>query len=152
MKRFLIGCGGALAILFVIVIVAVAVSAGRSGTTPSQPAAADRTATPGAPAATKAPAHQPQVLLELNGSGTKTTQKFSAGGDWDLNWDYDCSKAGGSGNFIVEVFNGDGSPSISNQGVNQLGDKGQDVDHFHRGGQFYLQVISECSWHVKAVG
>ena len=104
------------------------------------------------PAASRVPSPSPQVLLNLSGSGTKTTQKFTTSGDdWDLVWTYNCASFGGSGNFIVMVKNGDGSPS-DNQGVNQLGANGSDTEHFHSGGTFYLQVISECSWTVKAIG
>jgi len=102
-------------------------------------------------AAKAAPA--PQVLLDLSGKGTKTTQKFTAGGDWDLNWSYDCTANGGSGNFIVQIMNGDGSLSTDNQMVNQLGSKDSGVEHYHTGGTFYLQIQSEnCTWSVQAKG
>jgi len=100
------------------------------------------------------PPAQPQVLLTLDGSGSKTTQKFTTGGDdWDLNWTYDCSAyGGGTGNLIVNVYNGDGSFSFKNAGVNQLGKGGADVEHFHSGGTFYLVVGSECKWHIDVKG
>lgn len=117
--------------------------------TSSSPAAPDNgSATANASATTKAP----QVLLDLTGSGTKQTQKFSAGGDWDLEWSYDCSNFGAQGNFVVEVYNGDGSISFENSAVNQLGNKGQDVQHYHKGGTFYLDISSECNWHLTAKG
>lgn len=46
-------------------------------------------------------AKAPAVLLELSGSGTKTTQTFAVKGNWDLAWAYDCTSTGYDGNFIV---------------------------------------------------
>lgn len=103
-------------------------------------------------AASPVPSPSPQVLLNISGSGTKTTQKFTTSGqDWDLAWTYNCAAFGDSGNFIVDVKNSDGSSS-DNQGVNQLGANGADTEHFHSGGTFYLEVNSECSWTVKVIG
>lgn len=99
-----------------------------------------------------APAAAPKVLLDIQGSGTKSTEKFTtAGSDWDLQYAYNCSNFGSRGNFIVSVNGGDGGLS-SNAGVNQLGASGNDVDHYHTGGTFYLEVNSECSWHIKVIG
>ena len=103
------------------------------------------------PASSPVPSPSPQTLLNISGSGTKTTQKFTASGDWDLVWTYNCAAFGDGGNFIVDVKNGDGTDS-DNQGVNQLGAKGSDTEHFHVPGTFYLEVTSECSWTIKVVG
>jgi hypothetical protein len=131
------GCAG----LIVLLVIIVAATSGSKG--PSTPATADKS--PQAQAVAK-------VLLDLTGSGTKTTNKFRAAGDWDLSWSYDCSTFGQSRNFQVYVYNGDGSLSIDNSPVNQLGKSGADVEHYHHGGTFYLVVNSECSWHVTAKG
>ena len=97
-------------------------------------------------------ARAPSTLLDIQGDGTKTTEKFTTSGDdWDMSWSYNCSGFGGRGNFIVEVASGDGGFS-SNQSVNQLGASGSDVEHYHSGGTFYLKVSSECSWSIKVVG
>jgi hypothetical protein len=141
MKRRLAILGGVLAIA-----VGAAASSSCGSPASSSPAAAD----------TAVPSPSPQVLLALKGSGTKTTQKFSAASDWDLQWTYDCRAfiggyPGGHGNFIVDVLNGDGSRS-QNQGTNQLGVKDQGVEHFHVGGTFYLEVTSECTWTMKVIG
>jgi hypothetical protein len=77
--------------LFVVGIVAAAV-AGGGGTATNTPAGADN-----APTATSRAAGKTEgkpagtVLLNLTGSGAKTTKKFSAARDWDLKWAYDCS-------------------------------------------------------------
>jgi hypothetical protein len=88
----------------------------------------------------------------LQGSGTKQTQKFTAASDWDLEWSYDCSNFGQQGNFIVTVYDSDGTMSFDNTAVNQLGKSGSDVQHYHKGGTYYLSVNSECSWHIVAKG
>jgi hypothetical protein len=93
------------------------------------------------------PPAAPVVLLDLSGSGTKTTQKFTARGDWDLEWSYDCSSFGQAGNF--QVF-ADGPGFLAP--VNQLDIRGTGVEHYHDGGEYYLTVNSVCNkWTVKAV-
>lgn len=92
-----------------------------------------------------------RVLLDVTGSGTTTTQKFTAPGDWNLAWSYDCSSFfGGTGVFQAYIYNGDGSLSLQNSLVNQLGANGHGVEHYHHGGTFYLVVNSVCSWHITA--
>ena len=123
-----------------------------STTQSNNPSSANAANQSPSPSASPVPSPSPRVLLNVKGSGTKTTQKFTTSGDdWDLARTYNCASFGGRGNFIVDVKNGDGSPS-DNQGVNQLGATGADTEHFHSGGTFYLEVVSECSWTVKAIG
>ena len=146
--------------LGVVVVLFIGIGASSGGSKPSVsvPAPAETGSTVAAPqkttASASAPAQvaAPQTLLKLSGSGTKSTQKFTAGGDWDLNWSYDCSSFGYKGNFQVFVYNGDGSMSFSNSGVNQLGMSDSGVEHYHNGGTFYLEVNSECSWKIDAEG
>jgi len=121
--------------------------------TPDTPAPAEQGAAPTSTSQVSPPQPTaPQVLLDIKGSGTKSTQKFTAGSDWDLNWSYDCSNFGYQGNFQVTVFNGDGTESFNNAPVNQLGKSGSDVEHYHAGGTYYLEVNSECNWHIQAKG
>ncbi len=91
------------------------------------------------------------AVLSLSGSGTNSTRTFTVSGDWDLSWSYDCRNFGFEGNFIVFVYESDGSPSVSNVGVNQLGPSGTGVEHYHAGGTYYLQVISTCSWTISVI-
>lgn len=102
--------------------------------------------------ATAKTAPAPQILLDLTGTGTSQTQQFTAVANWDLNWRYDCTSLGSQGNFQVMVYNKDGSLSYENTLVNQLGNSGTDVQHYYKAGTFYLNVNSECSWHVTAKG
>lgn len=107
--------------------------------------------TPGSrsPAASEPPATL-RVLLDKSGSGINTTPKFSAASDWQIVWSYDCASFGSSGNFIVTVYDADGS--LSDVAVNELGAKGSDTTNEHQGGTYYLQVNSECKWHVIVKG
>jgi hypothetical protein len=142
----------------VVLFIGIGASSGSSKPSASIPAPAETGSTVAAPEKTTAAAAPaptpaaPQTLLKLSGSGTKSTQKFTAGGDWDLNWSYDCSSFGYKGNFQVFVYNGDGSMSFSNSGVNQLGMSDSGIEHYHSGGTFYLTVNSECSWKIDAEG
>lgn len=145
-------------LLAVVVIAAIGSAAGgKSGH--SVPAAADNpaavsavappTVDPAPPVAVAAPT----TLLDVTGKGTHQTQKFTAAGDWDLHYSYDCTSFDSTtgGNFQVYIYNGDGSPSDSS-GVNELAVKGQSVTHEHSGGTFYLAMNSECDWHVVVKG
>lgn len=133
-----VGCLG----LIILVVIIVVASGGSKSTTTSTPAVADKS-----PSAK--PAAAPKVLLDVTGSGIKQTQKFTAGGDWDLEWSYDCASFGTSGNFVVTAYGSDGLPAVL---TNELGAKGADVTHQHNAGTFYLSVNSECSWHVVVKG
>ena len=93
--------------------------------------------------------HAGQVLLAVSGNGAKKTQKFTAAADWDLAYTYDCSNFGTQGNFVVMVYGDNNQLSLSNDGPNELGDKGNDVTHNHHGGTYYLDVTSECRWTIK---
>lgn len=98
------------------------------------------------------PARALSILLDIQGAGTKTTQTFTVGDTWDMAWAYNCASfSDGSGNFIVNVMTPNGQLS-SNGGTNQLGTSANDIEHFHQGGTFYLEINSECSWHVKVAG
>ena len=90
-----------------------------------------------------------QTLLNLSASGTKTTQKFTAASDWDLDWSYNCSNFGPQGNFQVMIYNGDGSLSLKNALINQLGKSDSGVEYYHNSGTYYLVVNSECSWEIQ---
>ena len=139
----------------VVLFIVISASSGGSKSGVSVPAPAEGGSTVAAQEKSTVPAEVPsvpQTLLKISGSGTKSTAKFTAGGDWDLNWSYDCSNFGYKGNFQVFVYNGDGSMSFSNSGVNQLGMSDSGVEHYHSGGTFYLTVNSECSWKIDAEG
>jgi hypothetical protein len=145
---------GAVFVLFIII--GSSGSSSKSGTSvPAQAETGSTVAAPEKKATASAPvpaAVTPQVLLDLSGNGTKTTQKFTAGKDWDLNWSYNCSNFGQDGNFQVFIYDDSGQLSFRNSPVNQLGASGADVEHYHNGGTFYLTVNSVCSWKIQVNG
>jgi hypothetical protein len=134
-----IGCAG---LIVLVIIISVAAASGNHSGTNGNPAAST-------PAASTAPVAL-KVLLDKSGSGINQTAKFTAGGDWEIDWSYDCTKFGSNGNFIITVYNGDGTPS--GIAANQLGAKGADVSNQHQHGTFYLEMNSECDWHVIVKG
>jgi hypothetical protein len=72
---------------------------------------------------------------------------FTTGAEWELSYTYDCSAAGGSGNF--QVYEYDSSGNMHDVLTNELGARGSDSvpQHADRG-EHYLQVNSGCSWTI----
>lgn len=35
--------------------------------------------------------------------------------------------------------------------ANQLSNSGHDINYEHSGGSVYLEINSECAWHVRAI-
>ncbi len=99
------------------------------------------------PAPTPAPPAAPVVLLDMTGNGIKTSPRFVAPSDWTIEYSYNCTSFGFNGNFAIMV-EGD----TFDVAANALGMKGQDVANEHSGGNVYLSINSECTWHVVAKG
>ena len=94
---------------------------------------------------------QPTTVLCISGSGTKSTQMFTVGDNWTLNWNYDCSNFGEQGNFQVSAYDsGNSSEEDAINPVNELGKSGSDTEYYHQAGTYYLQVNSECNWSLTA--
>jgi hypothetical protein len=49
---------------------------------------------------------------------------------------------------MVDVYDAGGALSEENQGIIQEGKSGSNVEHYHRGGTYYLQIESTCSWSI----
>ena len=96
--------------------------------------------------------HRPagRVLLDHQGSGQWTSPRFQAPAEWRIAYAFDCANSfGQAGNFAVSVEGG--SPGFSTAGVNELKLRGRGVTYVHDArGSVYLQVISECRWHIVA--
>ncbi len=121
---------------------------------PAKQTAPAKTTTASVPAPASAPAsapHVPVVLLQVSGNGQKSTQTFTAPSNWTMDYTYDCSSFGMRGNFQVYVYNANGTMALLS-GPNELGTSGSDTEYYHQGGQFYLEVNSECSWTITAKG
>jgi hypothetical protein len=139
-------------IIVILILLWLIGSNGSASPTKSVPATSDNPSTSPTAVQAKTEPSAPQTLLNISGSGSKTTAKFTAASDWDLNWSYDCSNFNNQGNFQVMIYNGDGSMSFSNAMVNELGASGSDVEHYHSSGTYYLVVNSECKWKLNVQG
>jgi hypothetical protein len=99
------------------------------------------------------PNQVPAPIFTQSGSGTAQTSTFRVPSNWDLSWHYDCSNFGTTGNFLVQIFDYYGNNStldLDNQGVNQLGQSGTSVEHYHSGRNTkFLKIDSECAWTVS---
>ncbi len=100
------------------------------------------------PTAKPKPTASPAPLLDVQGNGMKTTQSFSAPGDWVVAYAYDCSNFGQAGVFSVFLYSEDGTLVAGI--ANQEGISGNDSSYVHQSGTFYLVIDSECAWHIVA--
>ena len=141
-RNLAIGCGGLIVGLITLGIIGSFATGNSSSNSPGQ--------SQNHAASSPLPSPSPTVLLDKEGSGIDKTQQFTAPGDWEIDWTYDCSNFGQNGNFQIFVYNSDGS--LADLGANQVGAKGSDTTYEHRGGTFYLQMNSECKWHVIVKG
>jgi hypothetical protein len=146
-------------LVVLIVIVATTTSHGGTITNPTT----STTISPAAPPATHAPAHPapaaattaapattapatPVILYSKTGSGTGSTPTFTTAAEWQVQYSYDCTAFGQSGNFMV-------TSEDFQLAINQLGTKGADTDYVHNDpGSHSLSIDSECAWTVKVLG
>jgi hypothetical protein len=139
--------------LIVGIAIGAAAGAGSKGTTATSgstgaaaPATSRGALAPSSPAAAAAPAKS--VVLQVSGTGTKTTKNFTIGkGDWSLAYTYDCSGfASGQGNF--QVYEDYPNGQIL---ANELGKSGKQTTYQHGdSGTHSLEVNSECAWSITA--
>jgi hypothetical protein len=102
------------------------------------------------------------VLVSESGSGPggETTEVFSAAGNWDLAWSYDCSSGLGSQyarldqcDFVLTVKRySDCQISSEDQGVTKHGGSDHGVVHYRVGGTFYFAIDSYGSWTFTVTG
>jgi hypothetical protein len=115
------------------------------------PATVDKGSSPSPNTSSDAPASDPNALLVLSGSGSKSTQTVTLPREWKLEWSYDCSIFPASqGAFQVFIYNADGSPAQASI-VNQMGARGSDTEYYHQGGNLYFVISSTCQWTLKAL-
>jgi len=96
-------------------------------------------------------AYEPSTLLEISGSGIKKSVTFTTGGSWSLEYAYDCSRWGSTGNFMVDLYDA-GSGDLDDVLVNELDTGGTDSTPVYSSGTHWLEVDSECDWTVRVVG
>jgi hypothetical protein len=95
---------------------------------------------------------QPEIRLDVSGIGN-ASETFAATGKhgWNVEWSYDCSKTGGSGIFVVDVFNAHRTPDFVHPGISEEGDRDSGVYHVPESGRFYLDVTTTCAWTLKVI-
>lgn len=99
-----------------------------------------------------APTTPPTVVMTQESSGSGITDDFTVSGEWRLDYTFDCSGAGGQGNFIVQT-----DTNVPTLLLNRLGsgERGSHDSFTGWAGQTpqpeHLQVISECSWTISIV-
>ncbi len=104
------------------------------------------------PASTESadPASQATVKLEVAGSGNKTTEKFTVGPEWTVEWSYECSDELGPIGIFQMFPKGDVDllPVMSN--LEKL--NASDTQNYHEAGEFYLDILSNCDWTITVRG
>lgn len=158
MKSFkggLFGCFGVGVALVVAIAIIAIISGGGSHSTTSGSFQAATSASPVATAkatakATVAPVAA-KVLFDKTGSGIGKTAIFTTPSEWEIDYYFDCTGFGQTGNFSITVY--DGASQMKDLPANALGLKGSDVAYEHNlSGPYYLEVNSECDWHVTVKG
>jgi hypothetical protein len=89
----------------------------------------------------------PKVIMDKTGSGINKTPSFTTSGSWEIDWSYDCTNLGQRGLFQISVFESASNARVDIAAIT-LGAKGSDVAGEDQGGTYYLQVSTECNWHV----
>jgi hypothetical protein len=97
-----------------------------------------------------APSSSGVNLVDHAGSGQWTSETFTAPSDWYIDYSFDCSTFGSTGNFIVSISGG--TPGYSTSGVNELktSGSGSTAVHDDSGTGVYISINSECDWTVTA--
>jgi hypothetical protein len=98
----------------------------------------------------------PKVLLNFSGSGIENSAPFTVGSQETVNYSFNCSSFGQSGNFAADLeYGNQASLNSDDQPIaNQLAPSGQATTTVYPqdpGQQYYVSVDSECSWTVQVV-
>ncbi|HEX3514572.1 MAG TPA: hypothetical protein VHT26_11295 [Trebonia sp.] len=116
---------------------------------PVTPSAAPSSPAAPPPPQSSAPSLAGHTVATFSGSGIENTAKFTVTDTWKLDYSFDCSSFGTSGNFIV---NEDGGSDFSGVTVNELGTgKSGSTYAYGDAGAHYLEINSECSWNVTVI-
>jgi Protein of unknown function (DUF2510) len=105
-------------------------------------------------ASASAPAQSSGVLFTFSGSGIRNSAPFTVNSQVvTVRYSFDCSGAGGQGNFIADMVSGSpGSGNYDDQSIaNQLGSGSSQTTTIYPqdpGSSYHLEVHSECSWSI----
>jgi hypothetical protein len=95
-----------------------------------------------------------RVLVAFSGHGDRKTREFSvkASLQWQVRWTYRCAPRADAAQFtLLRADMGPGHPTIRRT-TEDFGRRGRGSAWLHATGhQYYLEVISACSWRVKVM-
>jgi len=95
-----------------------------------------------------------RVLVAFSGHGDRKTRKFSVKASllWQLRWTYRCAAKADAAKFtLLRAYLGPGHPTIRRT-TEDFARRGRGSAWLHATGhQYYLEVISACSWRVKVM-
>jgi hypothetical protein len=154
-------------IVLVVIVGALLASTFRHGKTPT--ARATPSPSTSSPSSSLAPTPSPTSKaetgatpalpdgLDVSGNGIKQTETFTAKGDWQLDWSYDCSNLPGPAiqarqKLVIVVYKDINQRSSENKAVANSGPRGSGTTRYKTGGTFFLGVVSDCAWHVVVKG
>jgi hypothetical protein len=104
-------------------------------------------------AASPTPTVAGNTLLDLKGTGDKTSDPFTASGESvDVTYAYTCAAPA---SFTISFFGTNGSPALPDVLIDDFGAKGDaTVNESLNGasGPFHLEVATGCDWSIKVVG
>ena len=98
-----------------------------------------------------------QVLDVDSGAHLDPTGSFTVAAAWNLTYTFDCSseisqRLAGADTVSLTVFDSDDqSYNFEHPMVSASGRSGGSTLHFSRGGTFFIDVTSSCSWRVVVV-
>lgn len=85
-----------------------------------------------------------EVAASWSGEGIKTTEAFTVGGEWAIEWN---TRPGRYGNMNFQIYTHRADGALSDVDANIIG-AGQDISYKHRAGSYYLMVNSGQPWTV----
>jgi hypothetical protein len=102
------------------------------------------------------------VIAQFSGrtgdaNGSAMTGHFSPTGAWDLRYSWSCARARSEGladahGVDLVVYNADDdSTSFENPEASSRAMHGAGVLHYHRSGEFYIGLQTNCDWQVDVV-
>ncbi len=100
----------------------------------------------------QAPADPPHVLANLSGNGIGNSTPFQIDGNHvTVDYSYDCSNFGDSGNFIGDLESSADDQSFANE-IGPSGSTETTAYPTDQGGIYHVSVDSECAWNVTVTG
>ncbi|GAC1326870.1 MAG: hypothetical protein NVSMB17_00080 [Candidatus Dormibacteria bacterium] len=104
-----------------------------------------------------APGRPAGVLVETSGAGLGRTPIFTVAGPFTFNYQFECSTAvarggfGTTGSFDATIRDPGGADAFEGQEVFDQGSAGLNSRVYPSGGTYYVDIGSECNWHVSVV-